>query len=70
MVDNIQIYDRHVDQVKEMLQRESVECSPYIWLNPEKKDFYEFTVDDIKLKDYPRDVIREKNPQLKFPIGI
>ena len=70
MVDNIQIYDRHVEQVREMLGRESVECSPYIWLNPEKKDFYEFTVDDIKLMDYPRDEIRAKNPQLKFPIGI
>ena len=70
MVDNVQIYDRHVDQVKEMLSRESVECRPYIWLNPEKKNFYDFTLDDIKLMDYPRDEIKKKNPQLKFPIGI
>ena len=70
MVDNVQIYDRHVDQVKEMLGRESVECRPYIWLNPEKKNFYDFTLDDIKLMDYPREEIKKKNPQLKFPIGI
>ena len=37
---------------------------------PEKKNFYDFTLDDIKLMDYPREEIKKKNPQLKFPIGI
>ena len=31
---------------------------------------YDFTVDDIKIIDYPRTEIKEKNPQLKFEIGI
>ena len=69
-VDNIQIYDRHIDQVKEMLNRESIDCSPTIWINPDKTDFYSLTIDDIKLTGYPRDIIKEKNPQLTFPIGI
>ena len=69
-VDNIQIYDRHIEQAKEMLSRNSVPCKPYIWVNPDKRDFYSLTVDDIKLMDYPRDVIKEQNPQLKFPLGI
>lgn len=69
-VDNIQIYDRHVEQVKEMLTRQSVECSPKVWINPDKKDFYDMTIDDIKVVDYPRDVIKAQNPQLKFPLGI
>ena len=69
-VDNIQIYDRHIDQVKEMLTRESINCKPYVWINPDKHNFYELTVDDIKLKDYPRDEIKAKNPQLKFELGI
>ena len=69
-VDNIQIYDRHIDQVKEMLERESIDCKPYIWVNPDKHDFYEITVDDIRLMDYPRDEIKEKNPQLRFELGI
>ena len=69
-VDNIQIYDRHVEQAKEMIERESIDCKPYIWVNPDITDFYQLTVNDIKLMDYPRDIIKEKNPQLKFEIGI
>lgn len=67
---NIQIYDRHIKQVKELLKRKPVECTPKIWLNPEKKNFYDFTVDDIKIIDYPREEIKEQNPQMKFDIGI
>ncbi len=69
-VDNIQIYDRHIDQVKEMINRESIDCKPYIWINPGVQDFYELTVNDIRLIDYPRDEIKAKNPQLNFPLGI
>ena len=68
--DNIQIYDRHIDQAIEMLNREPVDCEPKIWLNPDKKDFYSFTPDDIKIIDYPREKIKTKNPQLKFPLGV
>ena len=28
---NIQIYDRHIDQAKELIAREPVDCQPYIW---------------------------------------
>lgn len=70
MYANIQIYDRHIENGKIMLEREPVDCSPEIWLNPEKTNFYDFTVDDIKIKGYPRQVIKEKNPQLKFDLGI
>jgi len=67
---NIQIYDRHIEQARELINREPVECSPKIELNPNKKDFYEFGVDDVKLVDYPKELIKTKNPQLKFPLGI
>jgi thymidylate synthase len=70
MVDNIQIYDRHVEQGKIMLERTPVECSPKVWINPDKTDFFDMTVDDIKIIDYPLKEIKEVNPQLKFPIGI
>ncbi len=70
MVANIQLYDRHIEQAKIMLEREEVDCEPKIWLNPDKKDFYEFTVDDVKITDYPRDEIKAKNPQLKFDLGV
>lgn len=70
MVDNIQIYDRHIEQGKELLQREPIECSPKVWINPKKTNIFEMTIDDIKIVDYPREEIKEKNPQLKFPLGI
>ena len=67
---NIQIYDRHITQAEELIRRESIECSPKIWLNPDKKDFYSFTIDDIKIIDYPRKLIAEKNPQLTFEVAV
>lgn len=67
---NVQIYDRHVEQVQEMLRREEVDCEPVIWLNPEVTDFYDFTPNDIKVVGYPMKLIKEKNPQLNFPLGI
>ena len=67
---NIQIYDRHIEQAKELIAREPVDCEPKIWLNPEKTNFYDFTIDDIKITGYPRTEIKEKNPQMKFDLGI
>lgn len=67
---NIQIYDRHIEQAHEMLNREPIDCNPTIWLNPEKENFYDFTQDDIKIEGYPRKLVKEKNPQMKFDLGI
>ena len=67
--DNIQIYDRHIDNVNIMLDREGINCNPEIWLNPDKRDFYDFTMDDIKVVGYPRELVKKKNPQLKFPVA-
>lgn len=71
-VANVQLYDRHLEQAREMLSREPIELKekPYIWLNPEKKNFYDFTLDDIKIMNYSTKEIGKINPQLKFPIGI
>ena len=45
------IYDRHVEIVKGLIEREQ-HPAPKFWINPEIKDFYDFTPDDIKLIDY------------------
>lgn len=45
------IYDRHVELVKELIEREPYPA-PKFWLNPEIRDFYEFTRDDVKVIDY------------------
>ena len=67
---NVQLYDRHIDQAIEMLNREPVTCKAEIVCKEGIKNFEDFTPADITIEDYPRDVIKEKNPQLKFPLGI
>ena len=44
------IYDRHVPMIEELISREPLPA-PKFWLNPEVKDFYDFTPDDVKLED-------------------
>ena len=45
------IYDRHVPIVKELIERPQYDA-PKFWLNPDIKDFYQITTDDIKITDY------------------
>lgn len=67
---NIQIYDRHIKQVEEILKREPVECNPKIVIKSKSTNFYDVKPEDIKIVDLPRAEIKELNPQLKFPLGI
>lgn len=69
MYDNIQIYDRHITQAHEMLERESYECSPSIEID---KDVTWDTVmpENVHIVDYPKELIKKKNPQMKFELGI
>ena len=58
------IYDRHIPLVQELITREQ-HPAPKFWLNPEIKDFYQFTEDDIRLDDYVT------GPQIKnIPIAV
>ena len=62
---NQQIYDRHIENAKEMLSRTPIECTPILKLNIDKKDFYSITVDDFSLEGY-----ESCKPQLIFELGI
>lgn len=55
------IYDRHVDAVKRIIEREPYDA-PQLWINPEVRDFYAFTLDDFKLIDYKFHEFTEKIP--------
>ena len=66
---NEQIYDRHIEAALEISRRESV-SAPVIYLDTDKTDFYSFTTDDFKIKNYNREEISEKNPQLRLELGI
>ena len=52
------------DRIEELITREE-HPAPKVWLNPEKKDFYEFTVDDLHVEDYVT------GPQIKhIPVAV
>lgn len=58
------IYDRHQEIVRELIQRPQYPA-PTFRLNPDIKDFYEFTPDDVIIENY------KKNPQIKnIPVAI
>lgn len=69
-VQNEQIYDRHIENAVILSKRESLSDSPRLVLDTDKTDFHSFTVDDFRLENYPSDMIKEKNYQLKFDLGI
>lgn len=50
-IDNAHVYDRHIEKLKEQIQR-PIYDAPSVWINPDVKSFYEFTIDDIVVIDY------------------
>ena len=53
------IYDRHVPIVEKILDNPKYPA-PKFWINPEIKNFYDFTVDDFKLIDYEYTKLEDK----------
>ena len=53
VINNAHVYENHVEAMKEQLSRRAEAYpAPQFWLNPEIKDFYDFTVKDVKLIGY------------------
>ncbi len=64
-VQNLHIYDRHVDAVNEVLNREALDIQPkLVILN--NKDFYDFTIDDFAIEG----VGNIKKLESKIELGI
>lgn len=58
------IYDRHIPLIKELISREPL-TAPTFWINPEIKNFYDFTTDDVRLDNY------QTGPQItNIPIAV
>ena len=53
------LYDRHIPVVEKMLNNPTFKA-PKLIVNPDVKNFYDFTVDDFKLVDYEFNKIDEK----------
>lgn len=58
------IYDRHIPLVTELINRETFPA-PKLIINPEKRDYYDFKVEDFILENY------QAGPQIKkIPVAI
>ena len=64
MIADAHIYDRHVPIVEELIRRPTYPA-PLVRLNPEIRDFYDFTTDDLIVEHY------EHGPQVThIPVAV
>ena len=59
VISDAHIYDRHVPIVEKILQNKQF-SAPKLWINPEIKDFYDFTINDFKLEGYEYNTLDDK----------
>lgn len=65
-VQNLHIYERHIEQANEMLSRRPRMGKAILQLNvPDGTNFYDITVSDFELVNY-----NPSEPQLKFELGV
>jgi len=58
------IYDRHIPIIKELIERPTFDA-PIFHINPEIKNFYDFTIEDFSLENY------QFGPQVKgIPVAV
>ncbi len=56
------IYDRHIEGVEYMIRQEPLPA-PRVWLDPDVKNFYDFTVDSVHVEGY-------QYHEFPFPIPV
>lgn len=65
---DVHVYLDQIEMVKKQIAREPMPL-PKLWLNPDKKDIFAFTPDDIKVLDYvvhPDDI----TDPIKYPVSV
>lgn len=60
---DVHIYTDQLPLIDEQLERAPLPL-PKLWLNPEQKDLFAFTPDDIRLEGY------EAHPAIKYPVAV
>ena len=64
VISDMHIYDRHIPMIEELIKREPL-SAPKLRINPDVKNFYDFTIDDFIVEGY------EHGPSIgKVPIAI
>ena len=65
VINNAHIYENQVEGMKlQLSRRDDAYEAPKLYVNPEIKNFYDFTIDDIKLIDY------KYHPAIKMEVAI
>ncbi|MFT9850225.1 thymidylate synthase [Aneurinibacillus sp. REN35] len=62
-INNPHIYEKHIEPLKEQIEREPYPA-PTLWMNPEIKNFDDFTIDDFQLIEY------QHHPSIKMEVAI
>jgi len=63
-MNNVHVYENHIEGAKLQLSREPYESTAKIWINPEVKNFDDFKPNDIRLLDY------KCHDKIKFDVAV
>jgi len=65
VVNNAHIYENQVESMKLQIARKNCAYEPpTLWINPIIKDFYSFTIDDIRLQNY------QHHPNIHMEVSV
>ncbi|MEZ2656719.1 thymidylate synthase [Aneurinibacillus aneurinilyticus] len=62
-INDLHIYERHIEPLQEQIQREAY-AAPELRINPDVKNFDDFTIDDFELVNY------QYHPAIKMEVAI
>jgi thymidylate synthase len=63
-ITNVHIYENHYDQIEKQLERKPKDCKPTLWVNPDVKNFDDYTLQDIRVDDY------DSHPGIKGAVAV
>lgn len=65
VINNAHIYENQVEGMKlQLTRKDEAFDAPKLWINPDIKNFYDFTPDDIKLEGY------KYHEAIKMPVSV
>lgn len=62
-INDCHVYERHIEGLTEQLSLPAYPA-PTLWINPDVKNFYDFTLDDFRLEGY------EHGPKISFEVAL
>lgn len=62
-INDAHVYERHIEPLTEQINRQPFHA-PELWINPDVKNFDDFTIDDFKLINY------EYHPKVEMEVAV